>query len=167
MQIIGIYRAGERRISQHHIVFFGFFLRHLFREGVATNERWILDAVQNHVHPADAHHRAVDIVAGETLAGQRFFDFQVPAPYPMGSAIPLEKHGLRVGSPFQNVLDAAEEESAGPGGGVHHPLPGLGVDQFHHEADDMTRGAELPLFAGGLNLAEQVFKDIAHDVVAL
>ena len=41
------------------------------------------------------------------------------------------------------------KEAAGAASGIANSIGGLGVEHFHHGADDVARGAELPGDAGG------------------
>ena len=44
---------------------------------------------------------------------------------------------------------------------------GLGVDHLHHHADDVARGAELAVAPGHVELAQQVFVQVALHVLLL
>ena len=45
--------------------------------------------------------------------------------------------------------------------------PGLRVEHLDHHADDVARGAELAVRAGGVELAEEVFVEVALHVLVL
>jgi hypothetical protein len=59
------------------------------------------------------------------------------------------------------VLDQKARRAAGR---VADHFGGLGVEQFDHELDDVARRAELAVDAGGAELAQHVFVEIALDV---
>ena len=70
LQILGggfiVEAAGERRIGQYQRIFSG-VLAVLLGEAVAIRDIRILDAVQHHVHGADAQHGRIEVEAVEEI----------------------------------------------------------------------------------------------------
>ena len=64
-----------------------------------------------------------------------------------------------------DVLIGAQQKAAGAAGRVADPVAQLRLHQFGHQLDDVARGAELAVLAGGGDLGEQHFVDIALDVL--
>ena len=62
------------------------------------------------------------------------------------------------------VFHHRHQKTAGAARRVAHGFGGLGVGNLHHQTDDVARGAELTIDAGGGELREQVFVEVALDV---
>jgi hypothetical protein len=73
--------------------------------------------------------------------------------------------GARVG--FEDVLRGVDEEAAGAGGRIADALAGARIDELDHHADDVARRAELAALPGGVQLAEQIFVEVALHVLVL
>ncbi len=74
----------------------------------------------------------------------------------------------RVGVGFEEVLPGVDEEAAGAGGRIADALAWVaGRTMLDHHADDVARRAELAVLAGGVELAEQVFVEVALHVLVL
>jgi hypothetical protein len=105
--------------------------------------------VQQHVHAADAQHGVVEVVAVE---------HRVVEVLPLGSV----RHHRRVG--VAEVLGRGDEEARGAAGWVDDLVGRLWRGHRHHELDDVSRGAELAVLAGGGDLAEHVLVEVAVGV---
>jgi hypothetical protein len=71
------------------------------------------------------------------------------------------------GVPLAQVLAGGNEEAGGAAGGVADDVGGLRRRQLHHQADDVTRRAELAVLPGGRDLAEHVLVEIPFRVAIL
>ena len=60
---------------------------------------------------------------------------------------------------------ALNRKPAGAGRRVDEAIAWLRINEFDHEANEVARGAELAVLAGGGDFAKQVFEGIAHDVL--
>jgi len=65
------------------------------------------------------------------------------------------------------VLDGASEKAARATGRVHYLLVQFGVDHAHHELGDRPRRVELARVAGVLQIAQQLFVEVAELVALL
>lgn len=74
--------------------------------------------------------------------------------------------GLGLGLLAQ-VLDGADEETAGAAGGVEDCLAEAGIDLFHDELGDGARGIEFAGIARGLEVFEQLLIDVAEHRAAM
>ena len=128
----------------------------------------VIDAVQHHVHPADAGHGAIVVQPHKVTAVVHdgvLLGAGGGAIDAMRCAVPFQ-HQVVLGRVLAHqVLLGAEQKTAGASGWVNDALTKIGVEQFDHEADQVARRAELAVFAGGGHLAQQVLKGVAHDVL--
>jgi hypothetical protein len=69
--------------------------------------------------------------------------------------------------PLPKVLPRRHQESRRVAGRVRDHVGGMRRGQFHHQPDDVARGAELPVRPGRGNLDEHVLVDIALGVPLL
>ena len=145
---VGVEAALERRIGEDERVAVAVGV--LVGEGVAVFDGGVFDAVDHHVHGADAEHGAVGVVAvehGVHVVGA-------------GGAVE-EDVGLAV---LAEPVAGGDEEAGGAAGGVADGVVGAGLRQGDHHADDVARSAELAVDAGGGDFGEEVFVDVAADV---
>ena len=82
----------------------------------------------------------------------------------MRGAVPFEPEVFGVGVVGLPLEEGIEQEAAGAAGGIEDGLAQLGIEELHHEADDVPRGAELAVLAGLFYFFEQILEDVAHDV---
>ena len=120
--------------------------------------------MKHHIHAGDAQHGGVEVEAPEHL----FVDvlpvgFQQVAGIVFVALFIFEGTGLAGMHPVE-VFHGAGQETGGAAGRVTDDIGGLRVDQFHHGVDDVARGAELAVDAGGGEFAEQVFVNVAFHV---
>ena len=113
----------------------------------------VLDAVQQHVHAADAQHGGVEVEAVEQVVVEVLAQLrdcgrasgwccaQILARRPPGSP-PCRRPGRR-------------------------PCPSAWRGQLDHQLDDVARRAELAVLPGGGDLAEHVLVDVALGVAVL
>ena len=120
------------------------------RQRIPVADVRILGAVQQHVHAADAQHGAVKVVAVE-----RPFVEAVA-----GGSIPVD------GPPIvlDQILGSGDKEARRAAGRVANHVLRRRRGHIHHQLDDMTRGAELPVLPGGRDLAEHVLVKVALGV---
>ena len=165
-----VHRPLEGRVHQDHVVLA--LVAEALGERVHVEELRRFDAVQHQVHRADAQHGHARIVVEATQEFVRLDE---------GALVLLEQVADQVvRQPFLVVF-----EDVGRGGFLHHvlvgvdqeagraarqvadPVGGRGRDHLHHHADDVARRAELPVAPGGVELAEQVFVQVALHVLVL
>ena len=122
--------------------------------------------MEHQVHAADAQHghARVAVVAGNRLVCA---NSNVPswASFRAGDAVRVALlvvgQVARVGVGFEQVLPGIDQEAAGARRRDRDALRAGGVDHFHHHADDVARRAELAVGAGGIELGQQVFVEVA------
>ncbi len=68
---------------------------------------------------------------------------------------------------LQNVLIGVDQKASSAGGQIANALVGFGVDHLHHEANNVARGAKLPIAPGTVELAEQIFVEVALHILVL
>lgn len=157
--------ALEGRVGEHDIETVGALLGELFRkvraEGVLIVDAGGLDVVQEQVHGRGAEHGDVEVEAVEHAA---LDVIQVGLQQVAGVvlvSLRVRLHECGGGVFLVEVEHHGDEEAAGAASGIADGVGRLGVEHFHHGADDVTRGAELPGDAGGGEFAEKVFVDVA------
>jgi hypothetical protein len=121
-------------------------------EGVAIADVRVLDAVEEHVHAADAEHGVVEVEAVEGLLVEVLLQLGVAQDFRVVVA---------------QVFARGDEEAAGAARGVADDVPGRGGGQFDHELDDVARGAELAVLPGAGDLPEHVLVEVALGVAVL
>src|SRR5581483_1211799 len=96
---------------------------------------------------------------------------RVPEPFwqfvsyrPVGSAIPFQQVIFLRSKLFFQVLDCINQKSRCARCRIDQALTCFWLSKLDQETDDMARGAELSIFTGGINLTEQVLKNIAHQI---
>ena len=146
-----IERTGEGRIGEDEGVAFGVG-GVVLRERILVADVGVFDAVEQHVHAADAEHGVIEIEAVEEAGMEVIAEFGV-----------AEDFGVVVAQ----ILAGGDEEAAGAGGGVANDVLGLGGGEGHHELDDVARGAKLPVLAGAGDFAEHVLVEIAFGVAVV
>ena len=122
------------------------------REGVAVADVGIFDAVQKHVHAADAEHGVVEIEGVEKFV------------------VKMVAHRIvteNLGMVDAQILAHRDGEATSAAGKIAHDIPGHGLEDFHHELDDVARGAELAVLPGAGDLTEHVFVEVALGVAVL
>ena len=159
--------AGKGRVG-HDDVVFGFFGEAL-AEGVLVIDVRLVDAVHHQVHQAQAHHGGVDVVAPQR-AGQNGLGFFGERGGDRGAhkAVFIGREVFGAGLDGQlgdDVLIGAQQKAAGAAGRVGDLVAQLRLHQIGHQLDDVARGAELAVFAGGGDFGQQHFIDIALDVL--
>ena len=110
----------------------------------------VLQAVQQHVHTADAQHGAVEVVAVERAL------VKVAA-----------RRGVLVDGVavvVHQVLRRGNEEARRTAGWVADHVLRSGGGHVHHQTDDVARRAELAVLSGGGDLSEHVLVEIALGV---
>ncbi len=75
--------------------------------------------------------------------------------------------GEETGVVLAQVLAGGDQEAAGAGGGVADDVARHRRGELHHELDDVARGAELAVLAGGGDLAQHVLVDVALGVAVV
>ena len=118
-------------------------------EGVVLLNMRVNKAVEVEVDQREAHHVGRDVVAFEVAGKSSLFVGRQ-------GAVAV---GVGVGS--KNVLVGGDKESGCAASWVENDLLFFGVEDLHHEVDDVARGAELPGVALGAEHGEQVFEGIA------
>ena len=110
----------------------------------------ILDAVQQHVHAADAEHGGVEVVAVEGALVEAA----------AGAGVLVDA----VAVALDEMLGGRDEEAGGAAGRVADDVLRGGGGHVHHQPDDVARRAELPVLPGGGDLAEHVLVEVALGV---
>ena len=90
------------------------------REGVAVAEVGIFDAVQKHVHAADAEHGVVEIEGVEKFV------------------VKMVAHRIvteNLGMVDAQILAHGNGEPTSAAGKIAHDIPGRGLEDFHHDED--------------------------------
>ena len=147
---VRIQAALKGRVGQDEGI--GIPIRVLVAEAVPVGDDGIFDTVGHHVHGPDAEHGAIHVVAGEHFGHVVFFGLLV------------KKDGFpAVGL---QILPRRHQEPRRPAGRVTDGIGGLGGHQLDHHADDVPRGAELPVHAGLGDLGEQIFVGIPPHIAA-
>ena len=134
-------------IREDDLVLLRLFKRLAERVGVA--EIRLFDAVQHQVHGADPQHRhaAVVVEAGQPfrLQERALLGLQPLAGEVVRKALRVVFQACGVRMLLQDVLVGVDQESCRARGGVADALDRLRVDHPHHHADNVARGAELPV----------------------
>ncbi len=143
--VLVVQATGEGGIGEDEAVLF-FVARVVLRERILLADVRVLDAVQRHVHAADAQHGVVEVVAVE--------HGMVEVPAGVGVA-----QDLRVF--LTQIFPGSDQEATGAAGRVANHIPCGGRGEFHHQLDDVPRGAELAVLPGAGNLAQHVLVDVA------
>ena len=65
------------------------------------------------------------------------------------------------------VFPGRHQKAAGAAGRVADDVLGVGRGEFHHQADDVARGAELAILPSAGNLAQHVFVEVALGIPVL
>ncbi len=119
------------------------------------------DAEHGHIEVKAVEHVRLDVLAVglQEVAGEDPVDFAVLTLL-LGDA-------LGGGVLLQEVVHDGDEEARGAAGRVGDAVGGLGLHEIDHEADDVPRRAELAVDAGGGELAEQVFVEVALGVAPI
>ncbi len=112
----------------------------------------LLHPVQQHVHAADPQHGGVEVEAMEHAV------MEVLA----GGVVQQ-----RLGMVVLHIVASGHQEAAGAAGRVHNHVLRPRRGHLHHQADDVARGAELPILAGGGDLAKHVLVKVALGVSVL
>jgi hypothetical protein len=151
-------------IGEDVVVGAAFVVVEALAEGIELVDLGRFQIVEDEVHPGDADHGAVVVVAVEEAVEIGC----LPSGQTGRTSCGVPSHSRRstsrgrcVGLPMQEGI---EQEAAGAAGGIEDLLAKLRLEQLDHEADDVARGAELPVLAGLLHLFEQILEDVAHDV---
>ena len=118
-------------------------------QAVAIADVGVVDAVQHHVHAADAQHGGVEIKAVEQAVMEV-----------LARGIVAQRLGV-VGA---DILAGGDQKAGGAAGRVHDHVARGGRGHRHHQRDDVARGAELPVLTGGGDLAEHVLVQVALGV---
>ena len=108
--------------------------------------------VQQHVHPADPKHGAVEVVAVEQTAVE---------------VLALRRVVEHLGELLAQVFPGVHQEARGAAGGIADSVLGRRGRERHHELDDVARRAELPVLAGRGDLAQHVLIQIAFGVAVV
>ena len=132
-QILGgvlvVEAAGEGRIGQHQRVLL-LLAPVLLRQRVAVADVRVLHPVQQHVHAANAQHGVVEVEAVKQAVVEVLAQLRVV-------------QQIRVA--LAQVLAHRDQEAGRAAGRVADDVGGLGRGQLHHQPDDVTRRAELPV----------------------
>src|SRR5437868_15443505 len=97
-------------------------------ERVAIADVGVLDAVQQHVHAADAKHRIVEIEAVEHLMMEVLARARVAQDFRMS---------------FTQILSGGHEKAGSPARGIADYVARCGGGKLDHQPDDVPRRAEL------------------------
>ena len=117
---------------------------------VLVADFWVLHAVQQHVHAADAQHGIVEVVAVERALAK-----VAPRRGVLVDGVAVVRH---------QVLKRCNQEARRAAGRVADHVLGRGGGHVHHQTDDVARRAELAVLSGGGNLAEHVLVEVALGV---
>ena len=104
------------------------------------------DAVQQHVHAADAEHRVVEVEAVEHAVVEMLSAGGVP-------------QNLRM--PLSEMFTGCDEKSARAARRVANHVRRGRLHHLDHQADDVPGRPELPVLPSRRNLAEHVFVEVA------
>ena len=132
--------AGEGRVGQHHIKFLvqiaalGDALVEDAAQAVGIANVRVLQPVLDQVHPAQAHHGAVEVEAMQVVAAQLLVlvGRQAVADGVDGRAVSRKAQDVRAGVAFQDVLVGVDQKAAGAAGRVADAFAVLGIDQIAH-----------------------------------
>jgi hypothetical protein len=119
---------------------------------VAIDDVRQFDAVQQHIHAADAEHGVVEVEAMEK-----------PRVKMLSVLAIMEEVGVMLA---QRLADRHQETSR-PASRVADNVFGRGLGQLDHQLNDVARGAELTVLPGGGDLREHVLVEVALGVTAL
>jgi len=136
-------------------------------QGVLVVDIGRVEAVEHEVHGGDAQHGDVEVEAVEHVVLDVFpVGLQeVASVVHVGLAVHLlDKPPLLRSVLLHQVVHGRHQEAAGAAGRVADDVVGLGVHHVHHQLDDMARGAELAVDAGGGELGEQVLVEVSLGV---
>ena len=111
----------------------------VLRERIELGDVGRLDAVQHHVHGADAHHGGVRIMAGEHGRLEALLDV---CPHELSFVVVLD------------VLGRHADEARAAHCWVAYGVFGRGLHELDHHIDDMSRRAELTILPAGGKLGE-------------
>ena len=153
LQILGggliVEASRKRRIGKDQGVLLNIILVGLGQR-VLVADVWVLHAVQQHVHAADAQHGVVEVVAVERVLVEVAARRSVLVD---GVAVVLHQ-----------VLRRGNEEARRAAGRIADHVLGRRGGHVHHQTDDVTRRAELTVLSGGGNLSEHVLVEVALGV---
>ena len=149
--VLVVQGAGEGRIGQDEGVAL-LVVRVVLGQRVAVADVGVLHAVEEHVHRADAEHGVVEVEAVEQALVEVLLELWV-----------VEE--IRIA--LAQVLAGGDEKARRAAGRVAEDVVRRGRGHLDHEADDVARGAELAVLAGGGDLAEHVFVEVALGVAVL
>ena len=115
------------------------------------------------IEDGDFHHVGVVVEAGEGMLFEELplRRLELPAVHEAS----LEISGLGVLP--ENMGESRDEETRRAAGWIADALPRLRVHERDHEVDDVARGAELAICAGGRQLTQQILVHVALEVVAI
>ena len=176
VHVLVVEAALEGRIGQDDVEgvlgALGELLGEALAQRVLVVDVGVVDAVQHQVHGGDAQHGGVEVEAVEHVRVRmcsRCSLQQVAGVDGVLLAI-VSLHMLRplvAGVLAQQVVIGLDQEAGGAAGRVADAVGRLGLQQLHHHADDVARGAELAVDAGGGELAEQVLVEVALGVASV
>ncbi len=159
--------AGKGRVGHDDVVFGLFDVA--FAEGVLVVDLGLVDAVHHQVHQPQAHHGAVDVVAEEgglqnglRLFGETRRHRGADKAVLVGPQIFFACLFRQLGD---DVLIGPQQKAAGTAGRIGDAVAELRLHQVGHQLDDVARGAELAVLAGGGDLGEEHLVDIALDIL--
>jgi hypothetical protein len=121
----------------------------VLRQRVFVADVRIIDAVQRHVHAADAQHGVIEVVTVKHVVVEMFAADGIAQDFRML---------------FAQIFARGHQKTASAAGRVANHVLGVGCCQFHHQPDDVARGAELAVLPGAGDLAEHVFVQVALGV---
>ena len=142
---ICIQTALERRIGKDERILL--LVRILITEAVPVFDKRIVNTVSHHVHGTDTQHGAIHIVAEEHMVHVVVFLLSVEEDFFLAM--------------FFQIFTRRNKETGGAASRVADHIISFRIHQFHHHANDMTRGTELTVPAGLADLAEQILICIA------
>ena len=119
-EVVGIDAAGEGRVGENIAVMAALICAKPFAEGVELVDLRRVKVVQHQVHPGDADHGAVVIVAAEQAAEVVLGIFRPDRKHCVGRTVPFETQGLAIGVVCLPLHQGVDEESAGTTGRVQH-----------------------------------------------
>ena len=114
-------------------------------EGVAVADVGGLDAVEQHVHAADAEHGGVEVVAVEHRGVE---------------VLALRRVEQSVGVSVADVFARSDEEAAGAARRVADLVGRPRCGHLDHQFDDVARRSELAVDTGRSDLGEQVLVQV-------
>jgi hypothetical protein len=116
-----------------------------------------------YVEDGDLHHVGVVVEAGKRL----LLD-ELPLRGPQQRAVHEAAPEVgRLGVFSQDVGECGDEEAGGAARGVADPLVGLRIHERGDEVDDVARGAELAVRAGGGELRKEILIHVPLEIVAV